>query len=354
MQLQKETDYYLKRQQKSKEKYINDDIFPHRYVLVLTNKCNLRCSFCFQDKSHLPGSLDYEGWKKIIDQLPKDSWVTLTGGEPLAFKKFKDIFSYITKKFKCNLISNGVLLNKDIIDLLLSKKNFSTLSISVDNIGNTVRDVKQLQWEHAENMMKLFSDTKKNYRNDVILDTKTVVLDDNANQLFDIHKYCVEYLQSDTHSFQFLKGAPIQFSDLIYEYEEMFKEVEAYSYKNFAIIKKQLKKVAEYNLDNKKIGYLHPKFGDINQINRIDEETIDKLNITKHNPKLFKPCMAPWESVHINTDGNLFPCMAISMGNVKDKPLKEVLNSEKFNKFREDIKKYGTVPGCNRCGYLKP
>ena len=65
MQLQRETDYYLKRQQKSKEKYINDDIFPHRYVLVLTNKCNLRCSFCFQDKSHLPGSLDYEGWKKL-------------------------------------------------------------------------------------------------------------------------------------------------------------------------------------------------------------------------------------------------------------------------------------------------
>ncbi len=349
----KDTEYFKRRQDLARSKYLENDIFPHRYVLVLTNKCNLRCSFCFQDKSHLPGSLDLDGWKKIIDQLPEGSWVTLTGGEPLAFKKFKEIFTYITDRFKCNLISNGVLLNNDIIELLLSEKNFSTMSISVDNIGNTVRDVKPFQWEHAENMMRLFSDRKKNYRDDVILDTKTVVLDTNAEDLLDIHKYCIEDLQSDTHSFQFLKGAPIQFSDLLFDYEEMFKEVESHRYEKFDVIKHQLKLISEYNAKNNKIGYLHPKFEDINEVKTFDNTDVEKLNITKHDPSLFKPCMAPWESVHINTDGNLFPCMAISMGNVRDKPLKEVLNSEVFKKFRNDIKKYGTVPGCNRCGYLK-
>ncbi len=352
--MNKNTEYFITRQKKAKKKYFENDIYPHRYVLVLTNKCNLACSFCFQDKSHLPGSLDLEGWKNLVDQFPSDSWVTLTGGEPLAFKEFNNIFLHITKKFKCNLISNGILLSSEKIDLLLSQKNFSTLSISVDNIGNTLRDVKPSQWEHSENMMRLFSDRKKNYRDDVILDTKTVVLDENADDLLDIHKYCLEDLKADTHSFQFLKGAPIQFSDLMYNYEKMFTEVEAYKYKKFQTIKEQLIKISEYNDNNEKSTFLHPKFGDVNETKTFNQKDIYKLNLIKHNPKLFKPCMAPWESVHINTDGNLFPCMAISMGNIIEKSLKNVLKSETFFIFRNTIKKYGTVPGCNRCGYLKP
>ena len=40
-----------------------------------------------------------------------------------------------------------------------------------------------------------------------ILDAKTCVLDENAEDLLDIHKYCMEDLNCDTHSYQFLKRA---------------------------------------------------------------------------------------------------------------------------------------------------
>ena len=44
--------------------------------------------------------------------------------------------------------------------------------------------------------------------------------------------------------------------------------------------------------------------------------------------------MPPWSSVHINVDGNLFPCMAVSMGNVKNTKLSEIIFSDKFKKIQ--------------------
>ena len=42
---------------------------PYRYVFVL-NACNLRCSFCFQEKP-IKGSLQLNDWANIASQLPK-------------------------------------------------------------------------------------------------------------------------------------------------------------------------------------------------------------------------------------------------------------------------------------------
>jgi len=68
----------------------------------------------------------------------------------------------------------------------------------------------------------------------------------------------------------------------------------------------------------------------------------------------YKPCKFPWSSVHINVDGNLFPCMAVSMGNVKTTPLPEIIHGKDFMRFKDLIRKEGTVEGCNRCGWLRP
>ena len=54
------------------------------------------------------------------------------------------------KRHECNLICNGLLLTEDIIDLLLSQKNFKILSISIDNRNNTIRklaNVKETKWD---------------------------------------------------------------------------------------------------------------------------------------------------------------------------------------------------------------
>ena len=44
--------------------------------------------------------------------------------------------------------------------------------------------------------------------------------------------------------------------------------------------------------------------------------------------------------------------MAIPMGNTKKQKLNEIINGNKFKKFKNKIAECGTTAGCNRCGYL--
>ena len=352
--LKKDTDYHKERQEFAVRLYEADNELPHRYVFILTNRCNLRCPFCFQEKKRLPNSMTTKDWLKLVDQLPKYAWVTLTGGEPFVFKGFQEVFTSVAAKHQCNIITNGVLLNEDLTERLLDEPNLRTLSISIDDIGNTVRLIKPKQWQYAETEIRRFALRKRERNSLTVLDSKTVVLDDNAKDLLDIHKYCVEDLQCDTHSLQFLKGAPIQHADNMFPVEAMFQDTKAHVYENWDIICEQLEKIRRYNLENGKTCFLHPKMCDINTDQPFDSNEIDIFNREDHLSDEFLPCMAPWESVHVNVDGIVFPCMAIEMGNIKSQSLAEVVHGDLFKKFKSEIRTKGTVGGCNRCGYLRP
>ena len=129
------TEYYQSREKSRDQNYL-DDKPPTRVVVILTNKCNLKCYFCFQDRKNLPKSMSFEDWINFIDTLDDNSHITLTGGEPLLFKDFDKVFLHASKKHSVNIICNGTFLSKNFVELFLSQKNFKVLSISIDTIGN--------------------------------------------------------------------------------------------------------------------------------------------------------------------------------------------------------------------------
>ncbi len=346
-----------------KKAYQNDNMLPKRYCFVLTNLCNLACSFCYQYRTKLANSLNSDDWIKIIRQLPDNSRITLTGGEPLTLKNFENVFLEVVKKHECNIICNGLLLNEEIIDILLSSKNFKVLSISIDNRKNLIRklaNVKENKWDekwsHAEKMMLYFQKRKIELGHPkCILDAKTCVLDENAEDLLDIHKYCMEDLNCDTHSYQFLKGSPILGCDYMYKFDDIFNKSSAYEYKNWRQIKEQFNKIKAYNFKNKKVAFMKPKVAELIGDNTpLDEKKMDILNSKDHIKDNFLPCAQPWASVHINNDGNVFPCLAVPIGNVRDKSIKEIIFDAEFKKFKGVLKKHGTVEACNRCDWLQP
>lgn len=326
-------------------------IMPHRYVFVLTNLCNLDCSFCFQDRDRRDDAMTTDDWLKVVDQLPEYARVTFTGGEPLAFKDFEVIVSAVAKKHDCNMITNGLLLSEKKIDFILSKKNFKVLSISIDDIGNLNRDVKPRQWEKLVSQINYFHKRKAELNSDCVLDIKTVVLDKNAKDLLTIHKYSVETLGANTHAFQFLKGSHLQHSDKMHDMVEMYATSHAPTYEHFDVILEQLELVRQYNQHSPCNAFVHPKICDLSSADPIPK--VSYINSERFRPKDFQACKFPWSSVHINVDGNLFPCIAVSMGNVKNTALEDIITGELFTEFKDALSKH-LVEGCNRCGWIRP
>ncbi len=327
-------------------------MLPHRDVYLLTNRCNLPCDFCFQDTSKPEITMTAEDWINVTDQLPPNSRVTLTGGESLLFSEFKKVFQYVAERFECNMITNGIPLTREIIDLLLSFNNFKVLAISIDNIKNTIRGMSEKSWFQLEKMLNYFIEVRNERKIDCDLDIKTIILEENSGELFEIYKYCVEKLRCDTFAYQFLKGAPLHHANNVYNFNDIFSKYEAPVYKRFDIIREQLELVRKYNVENEKKAFLHPKVGSLTSKEPLPG--LNYFNVSGHVKEDFLPCKFPRSSVHINYDSTVIPCMAISMGSVKEKTLNDIFAGNVYQQFMRTIREEGTVSGCNHCGWLRP
>ena len=236
-------EFYKRQIEYAKLAFEKDNLLPRRYVLVLTNLCNLRCTFCFQERKKRPDHMTTEDWLKFIEQIPNNSRVTLTGGEPLVYKDFDKIFQKCNENKETNIITNGLLLSNQKVEKLLEEKNFKVLSISIDTIGNVNRDFKKNQWSGLVDQIKKFVSLRDKKEHKSALDIKTVILDENIEDLFNIHKLVMEDLKADTHNLQILKGAEIQHSDLMFDFKDIEKETRAYQYKKFDTFIDQLNKI---------------------------------------------------------------------------------------------------------------
>ena len=110
--------------------------------LELTLKCNERCFHCGSSCDfEQPDGLPVEDYKKIVKEI-KENFGTnvrlaLTGGEPLMYKHFFELTSYIKDMgFKWGMTSNGTLITKDVAEKL-KETGMRTIAISIDGIEET-------------------------------------------------------------------------------------------------------------------------------------------------------------------------------------------------------------------------
>lgn len=147
-------------------------------LIYVSDLCNLRCAMCphhngknndfsFQ-KTLTKDFMKPELLELIYKKFPESIFVMLGGvGEPLLNPYFKELVDITARnKKKINLITNGVLLNEDMAEYLLSNKYVNQISISLnasskdeyndickidkfdvvcDNIRNLVRRKKELK-----------------------------------------------------------------------------------------------------------------------------------------------------------------------------------------------------------------
>ena len=64
-------DFYNRQVEFSKLSFEKGNLLPRRYVFVLTNLCNLKCSFCFQERKKRSDRMLTNDWINLINQIPK-------------------------------------------------------------------------------------------------------------------------------------------------------------------------------------------------------------------------------------------------------------------------------------------
>ncbi|MDR1385491.1 MAG: SPASM domain-containing protein [Planctomycetaceae bacterium] len=119
---------------------------PRRIQLMMAESCNLKCGYCYAWRNNANDHKTYMSWhvaKTAVDYLVwrscgrRDLQVTFFGGEPLLnFKTIQKVVNYCKQieqqgkhKFLFELITNGTLLTKEIVEYIVEHRFLLFISL---------------------------------------------------------------------------------------------------------------------------------------------------------------------------------------------------------------------------------
>jgi SynChlorMet cassette radical SAM/SPASM protein ScmE len=110
---------------------------PKKIDIAITNRCNLRCRYCYHFES--PGDagedLPAREWLRFFEELNRCAVmeVALAGGEPFIREDLKEIIAGIVRnRMRFSILSNGTLIDDDMAAFLASSKRCNYVQVSID------------------------------------------------------------------------------------------------------------------------------------------------------------------------------------------------------------------------------
>lgn len=312
----------------------------------LTYRCNLRCKFCgfwkegINNKGH---ELSLKDWVRTVDELSKlrIKKIVVVGSEPLVRSDVLDIIQYIKEKgFECILITNGTLLDKSKADALAQMK-VDAVSVSIDgpeDIHDTVRGKGGFKraTEGIENLIEARSITNNHLP---LVRIHTTICSLNVRHI-DAMAAIAEQLSLDDFSFQ-------------YVVETDKSVIDATVLDGVKIASTQFLSNGKSLLpDSEGIKILKHSINKINQ-NRLSLKVLYSLPDSKLQKGQFpiRKCYMVKTDILIDPYGNVYPCTNMRnypIGNVKDDGITALWKSNRFEYFRNVLKKR-FFPVCHHC-----
>lgn len=116
----------------------------------ITDRCNLRCTHCYQDNYSGSNELGLDGLKRIADEIVStlSKWnkrgdIAITGGEPLLKKETFPLINYLESTDEISsldILSNGTLINESIVEQIRCLKKIRCVQISLEGASPESND----------------------------------------------------------------------------------------------------------------------------------------------------------------------------------------------------------------------
>lgn len=332
-----------------------EEVPPHKVLIYPTNRCNLKCPFCFQRLEPYDYSKD----------LPKERWVELTkelcklgtsviqisgGGEPLIVPETTMKMMEIIKEYGVGgrLVNNGTLWRDSDIKRVV-EIGWDHVIFSVDGATPEVNDKSrgvEGTFQKTVKNIELFNHYKKVFEKGApLLEFSTVVSKFNYFQLGEIirlahnlkvHNITFEPVFVSNPDVEKLKVSQKErefIMDKIYEWKELGNSLGVSTNLDSLIQVKEIEKTGE-----------------------LKEKIFEISKGEVSHPFLKLPCFEPWIWPKIEADGTVGPCSTISLSDfckkevsVRDRSFKSVWCGEEFNDFRRSIISGNLSESCANC-----
>jgi|GEM_PF-528123 len=341
--------------------------YPKWLVIQLLEKCNLRCTMCYEwgkegsyHNKKDTAQLDINVVKKVIEDVsPGKPYLGLFGGEPFMYPWIYEVL-YTAKKFNLNIDipTNGTLLEKntemlvetqprrlwisldgpeEINDMQRGKGVYKKVIQGIDSIyylrknknfqypkiGITII-VTPLNYQYIEKLFLKHIDMSK-------IDHISIEF-----QLYATHKQYDEYADILKKEFG-INEAPCA-KGIIWDHTDFLSI-------NIPDLVKQIKNVKEY-CEKKNIYFIsYPKTIEEDNINNFFTANWHKMKDRRNH------CSFPWLYAEINARGDVSCCHTfydLTNGNVNEKGILDIWNGEKYNNVRLYLRK-NLFPICTAC-----
>lgn len=317
-----------------------------RATIEITYACNLRCRMCYlndgRKQKNLKPDMTEEQIKKIIDQMPPKTLIGLTGGEIFTKPYIFHLIDYATQYHYCNIVTNGTLITPAIAKKIVESK-LLVVGISIDGprvIHDQIRG-KIGAFKKSIHAIKMIQQEKrKQNKQTPKIDLKIVILPENYRYIKEIFQLCKK-LKVDFFTISVLKSSPIQLSPPVLPlikqsmYQTIIQPQESI---NISLLQREIEWIVKQKSGVRVRFY--PRHLPLRLIDYYQGST----GINDYDP-----CTFPWASFNVAPGGDLFPCISLNIGNVKNTHILKLWNSEKMRQFRLKLKKNSIFPACHGC-----
>ena len=320
---------------------------PNRLTFEPTLACNLTCTMCDRyekpDKYNLK-YLSFENIKDMIERLPRSiRQVYIVGGEPMIRNDIIDICrEFLKKGIRVHVHTNGTFVDAT---LKLSSFKDVTMHFSIDGPSDMHNQIRGQSYVFERNA-KIFNEFKMQKK---YFSINSVITEENI----DVLKELIRILEEEGIKPNFLNVelARRYTKEIIEETAGILgimpSDIPMYLKEN-AIPNYSFEKFRENVIElDKELRKYRFKYS-FSPINLLDNLKDFYFRTFRKNNELH---CTHFDELRIDSRGNIVHCHIIrkSFGNVLERPIEEIWNSEEFCQFRVNLVKNNLAPVCETC-----